>query len=85
MSMNLHHIYFNRAFRNKTSITKPTLDPHLYMMQIETWCYYQGEERISIIKSWGQERHPVNENKQNCYITGCHFDNWEPSNTASVW
>jgi len=31
------------------------------------------------------------ENKQNCYIARCHFDNWEPSNTPflvpvkSVW
>jgi len=31
-------------------------------MQIETWCYHQGEERISIIKIWHQEGHPANGN-----------------------
>jgi len=40
---------------------------HLYLVQIETWCYHQGEERISIIKSRCQEGHPANESKQNCY------------------
>jgi len=28
---------------------------HLYVVQIETWCYNQDEERISIFKSWRQK------------------------------
>jgi len=40
----------------------------------------QGEESISIIKSWRQEGRPANKNKQKCPITRCRFDNWEPSN-----
>jgi len=39
------------------SATKWVLIRHLYMLQIETWCYHQGEERISIIQSWRQEGH----------------------------
>jgi len=42
-------------------------------VQIEFWCYHQGEERISIIKSWSQEGQPGNENKQNCHITRCRL------------
>jgi len=59
---------------------------HLYMVQIETWCYHQNQERISIIKSWHQERHSaIDENKLNCHTIRYRFDIWEPSNTASVW
>jgi len=35
---------------------------YFYGVQIETWCYYRDEERISIIKSWRQEGHTANEN-----------------------
>jgi len=41
----------------------------------KTRCYHQGKEWISIIKSWRQERHPANVNKQNCHITCYHIDN----------
>jgi len=57
---------------------------HLYLVQIKTWCYHHGEERISIMKSWRQKENPVNGNKQNCHITRLSFDIWKPSNTALV-
>jgi len=33
-------------------------------VQVESRCYHQGKKQISIIKSWRQEGHPVNGNKQ---------------------
>jgi len=40
------------------------LDHHLYVVQIDIWCYHQGEELISNIKNWCQEGHQANEKKQ---------------------
>jgi len=49
---------------------------HLYVMQIKTWCFHQGEEWISIIKHWRQEGHSVNRNKQSYHITRCRLTSW---------
>jgi len=54
------------------------------LVQMKTWCYHQGEEQINLTKTWCQEEHLPNENKQICHITRCHFDNWATSNTPSV-
>jgi len=71
--------------KTKALLTSLGLDPPLLEETwIETWRYHLGEERISHIKSWHHEVHIANKNIQNCHVTRCNFDNWEPSNTASV-
>jgi len=45
---------------------------------------YQGEERISIIKSYARKGIRSMEISKTVSITRCHFDNSEPSNTASL-
>jgi len=47
-------------------------------VQIGTWCYYQGEEESSIIKSWRKEGHPVNGNTESCrMVNQVSLDIWE--------
>jgi len=60
------------------------LDPSPLCGADRTWYYYQVANRIIIIKSWRQKRHPANGNKQNCQLTRCLFDNWDPSKTTSA-
>jgi len=43
-----------------------------------------GRRAVQHNKSWRQAGHPTNGNKKNYHITESHFDNWKPSNIASV-
>jgi len=46
-----------------SSATSWVLIHHLYVVHIETWCYQQGYEHNSIIKTWRHEGHPAIGNK----------------------